>query len=82
MEKAVERRDAKLKGDLCNNYQDLYNRMTDLLCVESPFKKKFDFNQQDCLHKLLYIHTVEYCAAIKRSNTFVCCCRVSSRYHK
>lgn len=39
MEKAVERRDAKLKGDLCNNYQDLYNHMTDLLCVESPFKK-------------------------------------------
>lgn len=52
-------KDAKLKGDLCSNYQGLYNHMTESLGVETPFKKTFDFQQQDCLHKLLYIHTVE-----------------------
>ena len=76
MEKAVERRDAKLQGDLCNNYQGLHNHMTESLGVETPFKKTFDFQQHDCLHKLLYIHTVEYCVAIKRSNIFVHCYRV------
>ena len=47
MEKAVERRDAKLQGDLCNNYQGLHNHMTESLGVETPFKKTFDFQQHD-----------------------------------
>lgn len=38
MEKAVESRDVKLKGGLCNNHWDLHNRMSELLSVETLFK--------------------------------------------
>lgn len=38
MEKAVESRDVKLKGDLCNNHWYLHNRMSELFSVETLFK--------------------------------------------